>query len=269
MLNTEKESMYVLFCNAKDELNCREWIDWHVDHVGFTHVVLFDDMSTVCIQSHRKECRVLRIHKMKMQYLQLALSLAQRWNAEWACYLDMDEYLVFNQMKLQTFVSHFPNVSAILMSWLLYGSSFQPDTADTSHLLDNFTFCAFTTDHHVKTLFRPSQTIAPANLHTWHCSGVQVALTSFGYQRIHPVFTPDWGMCVQPIQPQCVLSLHWVKKQIPAAYIAHFQFQTYAQYLRRRVHRPRDDSGQYRPQEWCLSRIDFHNQWNETWNPIV
>jgi len=224
----KKRETVLLSTNVKDEVNMDEWIKWHLS-LGFTHILIFDDMSKIPIKSSYDNVTVIVKHANKKEYMQKSFDFAKNRNIEYVLHLDADEYLYLKQPNIQDFIRLFPpSASAICIHWLFFGSS-GIEKADTSKLIPLFKRSSKLLSPYVKTLAKVNQITSANCPHTYLLKSHDIYDTTL---KSLP-FLSD--MVKENLNP----SYH-------TAYIAHYHIQTREEFMRRHASRVRDDTREAR-----------------------
>ncbi len=130
------------------------------------------------------------------------------------------------------------------MPWLLFGSAgFDEAPQPGAPPPAVFKRSAAALDVHVKSFVRPMAAAGPRDPHRYH-------------------LTPPWSSC-WPDGTEAEAQTPWAVRdpEDAPAFVAHYAFQDYATYVRRKVLRPRDDTGDFRPP---LRRAVLHSLYNDT-----
>ena len=245
----------ILFTNARDENNIKEWVAHHL-LIGFDNIIIFDHKSKKPI--HRVlynfdnrikvfECKMTG--PIKITCMKLAVKLAKKYNATWMLYLDADEFLCLNKWKgIKQMLSFFPHFDSVAINWLMFGSNYL--TNDPSGLLlENYTKSDKIINKHVKSFVRPNKVQNVTNPHFF------VIYNSF---KMGNVFNK------QMIRPHFCFNDYNVPHWVAPAYVAHYVYQSEETYTKRKILLPTDDTNTMRQKE-----TDIHKHHNEITNETL
>jgi len=242
----------VLFTNARDEKNIKEWAAHHL-LLGFHHIVIFDHMSKIPIsyvlKGFDKRVTVIRCvwnNPVKLRLMQTAINLSRSMRADWMLYLDADEFLVLPRYKnVVNFLSLYANYDSVSVNWLMFGTNNIIKDPD-GLIIDNFTKSSSTLDRHVKSFVRPMEAI---NAHNPHFFNIYDTSRRIGMDN----------RIVQVASPFHPFPIHFSKAP---AYIAHYVHQSEETYTNRKVLLPTDDTGSMRGD----IRAQVHSLYNDVEN---
>lgn len=169
-----KNNSVVLFTNARNEKNIKEWAAHHL-LLGFDLVYIFDHKSDVPLINVFKNFDLRVIverceleNPVKMPLMERAVHIAKRLEASWMLYLDADEFLILNDFKdVKKLLKAFPHADALGVNWLLFGSNNHFNEPD-GLILDNYTRSELKVDDHIKTFVRPKEVTQATNPHFFH-----------------------------------------------------------------------------------------------------
>ncbi|AYV86694.1 MAG: hypothetical protein Sylvanvirus6_35 [Sylvanvirus sp.] len=256
----ESKTMPILLsANAKDEKNLVEWVMYHLA-LGFTHILLFDDFSKIPIEHvlekyvKTNQVTVVQWHTQKGPYIEAAVHFGNLHGFAYMIHLDLDEYLYIKPefSSIQSLVKTYPvDVSAIYFHWMFFGSNQLEDNTKNT-LIDVFTRSEDHLNPHIKTLVNPSLVSGCRDPHTYHFhSHVQVNRYNGKRERIRY----DDAHSIQ--------NQYDKNKDAPGAYIAHYCYQSWQEYLVRKIQRVRDDIPVFRD---IMAKELFHALYNNKSN---
>ena len=153
----------ILFTNARDEKNIREWAAHHL-LLGFNLVYIFDHKSVYPLTEEFKDFDTRVIverceweNPVKMPLMMRAAGIAKQLNASWMLYIDADEFLILNNFKdVHSFLNAYPHVDSLGVNWLFFGSNYHTKEPE-GLILENYTASDLILNQHVKTFVRPSE----------------------------------------------------------------------------------------------------------------
>jgi hypothetical protein len=231
-----KGNLVILFTNARDEKNIKEWAAHHL-LLGFDLVYIFDHKSEKPLMNEFKnfDTRVIIErceweNPVKLPLMEKAAAIGKRLKASWMIYLDADEFLILNNFTdVKSLLNTFPHADSLGINWLLFGSNHHVNEP-AGLILDNYTTSELILNHHVKSFVRPSQITKSVNPHYYRIKD-STKMFSINNKRINsePHFN-EWNV-------------EYFKSP---AYLAHYLYQSEETYLRRKVNLPSDDLGQFR-----------------------
>jgi hypothetical protein len=242
----------VLFTNARDEKNIKEWVAHHLI-LGFHRIVIFDHMSKIPIsyvlRGFDKRVTVIRCvwnNPVKLTLMQTAINLSRSMRADWMLYLDADEFLVLPRYKNVVDLLHrYKEYDSVSINWLMFGTNNIIKDPD-GLIIDNFTRSSRVLDQHVKSFVRPMEAINANNPHFFNIydTSRRIGMDNRKVQT------------ASPFHPFPVHYLH------APAYIAHYVHQSEETYMKRKVLLPTDDTGAMRGD----NRAQVHFLYNDVEN---
>lgn len=227
----------ILFTNARDEKNIREWAAHHL-LLGFNLVYIFDHKSVYPLTEEFKDFDTRVIverceweNPVKMPLMMRAAGIARQLNASWMLYLDADEFLILNNFKdVRSFLNTYPHADSLGVNWLFFGSNYHTKEPE-GLILENYTASDLILNQHVKTFVRPSEISGEAYNPHFFCIKNPSKMFSTNNKQISgcPCFN-EWN----------------IEYFNSPAYFAHYVYQSEETYLKRKVDLPRDDNGDFR-----------------------
>jgi hypothetical protein len=243
----------ILFTNARDEENIKEWAIHHL-LIGFNLIYIFDHKSVKPLKDEftnfDKRVIVERCemnHSPKIQLMNKASNIASLLNVDWFIYLDADEFLVLNYFKgVKQMLNNYFFADSVSINWLMFGTNYHIKKPD-GLIIENYTKSEIKLNPHVKTFVRPSAIINATNPHY--------------YNMVNPyrMFALN-GKLMKGYLAFNNINVPFNKS---AAFVAHYQAQSEETYLKRRINRPTDVDGSFR----CFES-DLHSKHNEVDNFI-
>lgn len=245
----------ILFTNARDEKNIREWVAHHL-LLGFDLIYIFDHKSKIPISKElsifKKAVVVERCEMdgpIKMPLMIKASKIATSSGADWMLYLDADEYLVLNAFNnIKQMLQYYLFSDSLAINWLMFGTNNHKKEPNEGLIIENYTKSDALIDKHVKTFVRPSQVVDAIMPHYFVIVNPNNMISiNMKPMRNSPSFN-EW-----PIEyNKC------------AAFIAHYVFQSEESYINRKINLPRDDNSMYRKIE-----ENIHDKHNSSENELV
>jgi hypothetical protein len=267
-----KSSTVILFTNARDEPNIKEWVAHHL-LLGFDLIYVFDhksikplndelknfnkDKLNVCVERCELEGGIKDILITK------AAKIAQKMKFDWMLYLDADEFLVINNKKITNvnkLLSYYTHADSVSFNWLIFGTN-NHIKEPSGLIIDNYTRSEPILNDHLKTFLRPKEFLSP-NAHRPEVKNKN---------RIYH----GNGVLLNSINPAFKMNRHYInpinfnKAQV---FIAHYYVQSEETYYNRKLKLPRDDWGTYRDNTKTLSLkpiLNIHNEFNDVINTLV
>ncbi len=252
----------IVFCNARDEDNILEWIA-HYINLGFTTVFIYDHKSKTPIQTllcvstndktHPRNKVILErintdIPMMKTTLMMRAVDYAKKREYDWMLYIDADEFLYLkDHTNIEGFLNTYKHVQQLAVNTLMFGSNghlVQP----TDGIVKSFTKCEVYPNPCVKCFVRPKYAQQAMNPHYFRL-------------KTHRISTHCEN---KPLD----LRTPWLYKSeltydtVPA-YFAHYYFQSYEEYKKRKIRIPRDDNGKFRD---LYTEEEVHAKYNDVIN---
>lgn len=226
-----------LFMNARDEDNLKEWIAHHL-LLGFNQIIIFDHKSIHPIkhllQPLQKKVEVIECNLekgIKMPLMNEAIKIAKSKKMDWFIYLDADEFIILNTTNtIHDFIDLYKDFDSIGINWVMFGSNFHVNIP-SGLILENFT--KTTTENLnklVKSMVKTSEVIKANNPHFYFINNPSKMIGT------------DYKIITRPYpRHECSVPRNEV-----SAYIAHYAIQSKETYIKRKINRPRDDSGTLR-----------------------
>ena len=251
-VSLNKSFNIILFTNARDEPNIKEWIAHHLI-IGFDLIYIFDHKSIIPIKediSMFKKGVIIERCEMdgpiKMSLMMRASKIATSARADWMLYLDADEFLVLNTFSnVKQMLYHYRNVDSLAINWLLFGTNHHKQIPKGGLIVENYTTSDEKIDKHVKTFVRPSQVLRAITPHYFVMRNPNKMSSLNG--------------------KKCTSYNEWnISFQSCPAFIAHYVFQSEEMYMKRKIHLPRDDNHEFRQIE-----NDIHAKHNSCVNTLV
>jgi hypothetical protein len=251
-LNYGPVNRVVLFTNARDEKNIKEWVAHHF-LLGFHNIVIFDHKSKVPIsdvlRGFDKRVSVLSCmleNPVKLPLMDLSIKISKNMGADWMLYLDADEFLVLPRYKnVIDLLSRYKEYDSVSINWLMFGTNNIIKDPE-GLIIDNFIRSSSVLDQHVKSFVRPTEAINAWNPHYFN------------------IYDPSRriGMNGRIVESGSPFHPFPVNYLYTPAYIAHFVHQSEETYLKRKVLLPRDDNAEFRGD----NRSEIHSLYNEVEN---
>lgn len=243
----------ILFTNARDEENIKEWIIHHLI-IGFDLIYIFDHKSVKPLKEELKSFgkRVI-VERCEMNYspkihlMNKATTIASLLKVDWFIYLDADEFLILNYFKgVKHMLEKYFFADSLSINWLIFGTNYHIQNP-VGLIVENYTKSEVNLNPHVKTFVRPSAIINATNPHY--------------YNIVNPyrMFALN-GKLMKGYLAFNNINVPFNKS---AAFIAHYQAQSEETYVKRRINRPTDSDGIFR----CFEK-DLHSKHNEIDNFI-
>jgi len=246
----------MLFTNARNEKNIKEWASHHL-LIGFDIIVIFDHKSDIPLKKvfFNFDKRVIVIpcnleSSVKIPLMKKACMMAKTLKMDWFIYLDADEFIILNKfIGIKKMLNYFPFAHSLSLNWLMFGTNHlikdQPGL-----IIENFTKSEDHLDKHVKTFVRPNEVLSVVNPHYYNMKH-QECMFNIDKKRMDP----NIGFAFHHSR----LSIN----EVPA-FIAHYIYQSEETYLRRKIHLPQDDTGIMRSRDEKI-----HLLYNNVDNEIV
>lgn len=250
----------ILFTNARDEYNILEWIKYH-KFLGFTTIYIYDHLSIEPIQNivNKNKIneiiveRIERVNIRKTELMDKSFKYARDKEFMWMLYLDADEYLILPKDNLYTFLDKYNLYQQIGINWLMFGSNYHNKIPEGG-LLKNYTKCDDKFHTNIKSFIKPKSVKHVINP---HCYKVEYDNLSVGVNFKNLDKEKPWHFELN-VSPNNFNNVN--------AYIAHYTFQSYESYIRRKKNRKRDDTGE--DWHWNFNEETLHLQYNKIDNFI-
>ena len=243
----------ILFLNARNEDNILEWVVHHLN-LGFDHIFITDHKSIdpiknklSCLPSHLITVERNDGDIMKNILIINAHKYAINNKYDWMIYLDADEFIIFNEdNNVNDFLKKYEDYDQVSLNWLLLGSNGHSKIpCDT--ILSSYTKSDELLNVHVKSFLNLNK----INTHKMD-------------PQPHIYYLNDMTKSISVnYAPLIIEHPYWYptdkKYYETPAYVAHYLFQSYETYLKRKISIPRDDNGLFRD---IIPEHDFHAQYN-------
>ena len=230
----------MLFTNARDEKNIKEWVAHHLI-LGFDLIYIFDHKSIKPIsqelRNFKKGVVVERCEMdgaIKMPLMLRAAKIATTSGADWMLYLDADEFLVLNAFQhVKQMLKYYLLADSLAINWLMFGTNNHRKEPENGLIIENYTKSDSLIDKHVKTFVRPSQVVD--------------AITPHYFVIVNPSRMVSLNM--KPMANSQSFNEWPIEYNKCGAYIAHYVYQSEECYINRKINLPRDDNSLYRQME--------------------
>lgn len=248
-----------LFTNARDEPHIKEWAAHHL-LLGFDYVFITDHLSITPLTNVFKDFdpRVVintcdMKTNIKIHLMNEAITTSKKYNVDWFIYLDADEFIVFNDnvtniTTIKEFLSLYNGAAdMIAINWLLFGSNYLEHEPD--NILGSYTKSDIHIDKHVKSFVRPNEALYAYTPHVYAIKHIE---NFYAYDR-------KIGMLTS-FNESNILG-----KKCPI-YIAHYVNQSRESFIKRKIVKPTDDTGEYRLNKNKNIIETIHNSYNDIEN---
>lgn len=250
----------ILFTNARDERNILEWAVHHLN-LGFDKICILDHKSIVPIKqiciNLPDNVQITRVDKdniLKKNLMRYANYYAKTNGFDWMLYLDADEFLVLNKCNnVNIFLQDYLNYDQIGINWLVFGSNYRDSRLNSDETI-------------IETYKRSDK-----NLNVHIKSFLNLKVQNFTIINPH-------AYCLRNMQKSINVNFKPLNADAPHffntnehfsslnAFIAHYIYQSYDEFIEKKVALPRDDNGEFRE---VIKKTDFHNLFNNIENNIV
>ena len=255
----KKCNKVALFTNARDEQHIKEWAAHHL-LLGFDHIFITDHLSIQPLTQVFKDfdprvvintCTIKT--SIKLHLMNEAITTAKKYNIDWFIYLDADEFIIFNDKvtnitNIKEFLSLYNGVAdMIAINWLFFGSNYLDNEPDS--ILGSYTKSETHLNRHVKSFVRPNEALYAGSPHVYNIKNFE---NFYSFNRKIGRITP-FNDCIIPFEKSPI-------------YIAHYVNQSKETFIKRKVLKPRDDTGGYRGENDKHIIANMHAQHNNTDN---
>jgi hypothetical protein len=247
----------ILFTNARDENNIREWAAHHL-LLGFDLIYIYDHKSKPPLITKfktaeiNKKVKIMRCNldnPVKIPLMRRSAKIANISGADWMLYLDADEFLVLNAFKnVKQMLKTFFYADMLSINWLMFGTNNHINNPK-GLLIDNYTKSELRLDVHVKSFVRPSQVVSVNNPHYYN------------------IFDEDRGITINNRvmdKPYSLNHTNCVEYYNSHAFIAHYVYQSEETYIKRKVKLPTDDTNIFRGMDKTI-----HERYNSVDNFVL
>jgi hypothetical protein len=249
----------ILFTNARDERNILEWVVHHLN-LGFNEIHILDHKSVVPINkiciNLPNNVKIIRTNKdvIKQNLIKSAHNYAINNGFDWMIYLDADEFLVLNKCNdVNTFLKDYLIYDQVGINWLIYGSNYRDTRLNCDEtIIGTYKRSQKNLNCHIKTFLN-------LKINKFDLKNPHVYILDNMKQSINVNFSPldinePWFFNTS----DNFLSVN--------AFIAHYMYQSYDEFIEKKFALPRDDTGKYRT---IIDKDEFHNLFNDIDNNIL
>ena len=190
---------------------------------------------------------------IKLHLMDEAITTAKKYNVDWFIYLDADEFIVFNDKvtnitNIKGFLSLYNGAAdMIAVNWLFFGSNYLDYEPDS--ILGSYTKSETHINNHVKSFVRPNEALYAGSPHVYTIKNFDNFYAFNGKIGKKTLFNE----CIIPFE-NCPI------------YIAHYVNQSKESFIKRKVIKPRDDTGGYRTEVDKNLVENVHEQHNNVDN---
>lgn len=247
----------ILFTNARDEDSILEWVVHHLN-LGFSHIYITDHKSAIPLKEVLKNVPsdLITIDRLdgnidKRVMMHNASNIARDQKYDWMLYLDCDEFLILNyDTNVNDFISKYKDYDQLGLNWLMFGTNNKETFTGT--IIENFTRCDNKLNMHIKSFLNlnspNTQGSEPHNPHVYRLRDMSKSI-GINYSQLNPG-TPYFFDIKQ----------HYSEV---SAYIAHYVYQSYETYVKRKIRIPRDDVPEFRK---LIPKEQLHLEFNSIEN---
>jgi hypothetical protein len=254
----KKCNKVALFTNARDEPHIKEWAAHHL-LLGFDHIFITDHISIHPLTQVFKnfDPRVVintctMKTNIKLHLMDEAISTAKKYNIDWFIYLDADEFIVLNNnataiTNIKGFLSFYNNADMIAINWLLFGSNYLDSEPD--NILGSYTKSDTHINSHIKSFVRPNEALYAETPHVYAIKHIE---NFYSFNRKIGTLT-SFNEC----------NIQGEKCPI---YIAHYINQSEESFIKRKIIKPTDNTGEYRGEKDKHLVENIHTMHNNIYN---
>ena len=246
----------ILFTNVRDEHHILEWAIHHLN-LGFTRIHIFDHLSIKPVKEIIKEnIPNITIERLESKFANKSGLIIQsckysiKNGYDWMLYLDGDEFLVLREDEnVESFLKKYENYQQVGINWLMFGSNHHEKLPyPNSTMIETYIKCNSLIDQHTKAFVRPNSVIGCGHPHIYKVKNPNLSVASTYDKLESPFYINPKGMEIDKFN----------------SYIAHFYYQSYDTYIKRKMSRERDDIPNAK---WPkTSREEFHSIFNDIEN---
>lgn len=254
------DGLVYLSSNMKDEKNVIEWIVYHLT-IGFDKILIIDNDSVIPIKNtinqynltnkvdviEYKEEGPIKFDVMNNIVKPYMISN----NVKWFIHLDADEYINLNNnyTSIKDFLKEFDqkDTNIIAINCICFGCN-NLEKSKEGLVIENYTRCGIGSPPLVKCFADPKELSCTINPHFWIMSKNNKGKTAKKTMWEPNPYNYDFSGLYEPI------------------YINHYVFQSYEEYLRRKVYRYRDDTKETRQ---YIPKEELFKMYNEINNELL
>jgi hypothetical protein len=244
----------ILFTNARDEKNMKEWVTHHL-LLKFDIIYIFDHKSMIPLKNQFRNFskrviieRVELDNPVKLPLMNRAVKIAKRLGVDWMLYLDADEFLVLNKfVGVKHLLQNYNFANSLGINWLMFGSSYHKKDP-VGLIVENYTKSVETIDQHVKTFVRPEYVLSVTNPHF--------------YNVIFP--NRMFSMNLKNMSSNGAFNIWNISYKDVPAFVAHYVNQSEESYINRKIKLPLDSHNTFRSVD-----KQMHQHYNDVDNFLV
>jgi hypothetical protein len=248
----KKVSNVMLFTNARNEKNIREWAAHHL-LLGFDLIYIYDHKSEPSLNNYFKNTdkrviieRCEMNNPVKLPLMMKAANTALKFGADWFIYLDADEFLILNSFEnVKQMLQVFSFADLLSINWLMFGTSGHIKDPE-GLILENYTKSDLMLNQHIKSFVRPSQILRVSTPHYYSIKNPLRMITINNKVMSAPYSFNQTNL---------------IEYHKSHAYIAHYAYQSQESYIKRKINLPTDDTNMQRSLD-----NDIHQKHNATDN---
>jgi mRNA-degrading endonuclease HigB of HigAB toxin-antitoxin module len=238
----------ILFTNARNEKNIKEWAAHHL-LIGFSAICIFDHKSDPPIGpqfiNFDKRVKVLRVeyeNPVKLKLMNMAATIATQNDFDWMLYLDADEFLILNSYNgVKQMLNNFSFAHLLSINWLMFGTN-HIVKEPSGLIIENYTKSEAKLNKHVKCFVRPKEVKNVNNPHYYNI------------KNNNKMYNID-GKKMELFSYHAFHENNLFFQNVPA-YISHYFYQSEETYIKRKIQLPQDDTGNMRGKK--DPNIHFH-----------
>lgn len=243
---------YILSTNVRDEKNILEFILYHL-MIGFDRIYIIDHLSKIPIDieikklpdEYKNKVEVYRFTKEgshKMYFLnKIIIPYMEQNCSKYFIHLDGDEYINLNNKfnNIDELMKHYNYPDILCLNWLLFGSN-NKDINDNKYncLIPTYTKCLETIENHFKIIVSNKlNDIRYINPHMiYYNNNNSIYYTDISNNK-HLLVNSKKESIFN------LFKLTYINKNIKEinSFINHYTIQSKEDYMKRKVHRNRDD----------------------------
>jgi hypothetical protein len=189
---------------------------------------------------------------IKLHLMDEAISTAKKYNIDWFIYLDADEFIVLNNnataiTNIKGFLSFYNNADMIAINWLLFGSNYLYNEPDS--ILGSYTKSDTHINSHIKSFVRPNEALYAETPHVYAIKNIE---NFYSFNRKIGTLT-SFNECN-------------IRGEKCPIYIAHYINQSEESFIKRKIIKPTDNTGEYRGEKDKHLVENIHKMHNNIYN---
>lgn len=119
---------YSICCHTRDFEYITEFIEHHLE-LGFDNIVIYDNMSKIPVVYNHPKVKIIPWNKPIVGFATYNhyLSNCSKGNQDWTAFIDEDEFINTNGIKIQDVMSKYKYFDSLGLNWRIFGDKVDED----------------------------------------------------------------------------------------------------------------------------------------------